>query len=118
VALESTPSDNIVHIVLGFVLTAVTSVFWWIGRRHVHRIDRHGDRIELLERASGTAVTRQDLEDLAIDMRRERLEAHENTRLHQDALHRQNTSTIGALSSQVELLNKTLLDFLMNRGSR
>jgi hypothetical protein len=95
------------------LLGLLQTIFIVAFRRHMRRIDSHGSRLKKLEEGvieiRGGTVTRDDLTNLADDIRRERLEAHAALIRHQDALHVQNQSTIGALSSQVELLLKVLL---------
>jgi len=102
-------------------MATLAAIGGFFGRRHIKRIDSHGTRIKKLEERTiaikEQAVTRVDMSQFLEDIRRERLEAHAATQLHQDTLHRQNQGNIGALSNQVELLNKTLMQILLKKDS-
>lgn len=71
--------DDLKNIVTG-LLTAVTGLFLWIGKREIHRIDKVNARVDQLDEKMDKFLTKDEFTNTISVWRDERREMHEENR--------------------------------------
>jgi formate-dependent nitrite reductase cytochrome c552 subunit len=90
------------HYIIDGALTFAIGVMAFFGKRHITRIDSHGDRIRDIERRY---VSREDLQTYMEQVRKDRAD-----------MHQQNLNALQEIRAQMQHINDNLLAVLTGRN--